>query len=82
MSLMRRYGLNVNLGKIHLWWLNKFINNGGSMVVSGYEGSPYGKALAGLIKRGFIEYDKSFGDLARLTMTKKGYEIFGIEGGQ
>lgn len=48
------------LGRMHQWWLKRFKLNGKCAVGYGYEGTPYGQALLGLIKRGIIVRDMSF----------------------
>ena len=48
------------LGKIHKWWLREFRQHTKLMVDYGYAGTPYGKALIGLMNRGLIKFVMGF----------------------
>ena len=63
------------LGKLHKWWLREFGPHTKLMVGYGYAGTPYGKAIIGLMNRGLVEFDAGFGDMGLIRLTPEGIRI-------
>lgn len=69
------------LGRWHRWWLKQFqrawLERGpkrsGGICVAGWEGTVQGRALTGLMSRGFVAYRMGFeGGLDLLAITEEG----------
>ena len=68
---------DTSLGRLHLWWLKQFeaakrTHGKYTMCVGGYEGTPYGRALGGLMTRGYVSLALDFSEFGLLTLTDKG----------
>jgi hypothetical protein len=61
------------LGKLQRWWLRQFGETGILCVdIGGYAGTPYGKALVGLIDRKIIEPHPTHAAMGVVRLTEAG----------
>ena len=62
------------LGKLHKWWLREFRQHTKMMIDYGYAGTPYGKAVIGLMNRGLIKFVAGFEGAGVVELTTEGIE--------
>ena len=60
------------LGKLHKWWLRQFRHHTKMMIDYGYAGTPYGKAVIGLMNRGLIKFVAGFESAGLVELTPEG----------
>lgn len=62
------------LGRLHRWWLREFGGNTKLMVGDGYAGTPYARALIGLMNRGLVKFVAGFEGAGLVELTAEGME--------
>ena len=60
------------LGKLHKWWLREFGHHTKLMVDYSYAGTPYAKALIGLMNRRLIKFVVGFEGAGLVELTPEG----------
>ena len=60
------------LGKLHKWWLREFRQHTELRIDYGYAGTPYGKAVIGLMDRGLIKFVAGFEEYGVVELTPEG----------
>lgn len=70
------------IGRMHRKWLNDIANTkNGRMCIAGYEGTPWGYALDGLVKRGMLDFGCAFeSGMAIYHITAAGREAIAEHG--